>query len=68
MRPQLFQDAFDRKILIATPTTLVAMLKAASFNWRQERAAENAVAVARMAKDVGVPLGWVEPWAIDGMR
>ena len=51
-RPQLFQDAFDRKILIATPTTLVAMLKAASFNWRQERAAENAVAVARMAKDL----------------
>lgn len=51
-RPHLFDEAFDRKILIATPTTLVAMLKAASFNWRQEKAAENAVAVARMAKDL----------------
>src|SRR5690606_28881050 len=52
MRPQLFQDAFERRVLIATPTTLVAMLKAASFNWRQEKAAENAKAVAKMAKDL----------------
>ena len=51
-RPQLFQDAFDRKILIATPTTLVAMLKAASFGWRQEKAAENAYVVAGMAKQI----------------
>lgn len=51
-RPEIFQDAFDRKILIATPTTLVAMLKAASFGWRQEKAAENATKVAAMAKDL----------------
>lgn len=51
-RPQLFQDAFERRILIATPTTLVAMLKAASFNWRQEKATESARAVAKMAKDL----------------
>lgn len=51
-RPQLFQEAFERKVLIATPTTLLAMLKAASFTWRQEKAAENAAAVARMAKDL----------------
>ena len=49
-RPQLFQDAFDKKILVATPTTLVAILKAASFNWRQERTAEHAVRVAELAK------------------
>jgi len=51
-RPEIFQDAFDRKILIATPTTLVAMLKAASFGWRQEKAAANATKVASMAKDI----------------
>ena len=49
-RPQLFQDAFDRKILIATPVTLVAILKAASFNWRQEKAVRHAAEVAAMAK------------------
>ena len=51
-RPQLFQEAFERRVLIATPTTLVAMLKAASFNWRQEKAAESARMVAKMAKDL----------------
>ncbi|MEO1013901.1 MAG: DNA recombination protein RmuC [Pseudomonadota bacterium] len=51
-RPQLFQDAFDRKILVATPTTLVAILKAAAFNWRQESAVAHAQDVARLAKDL----------------
>ncbi|MEM9170210.1 MAG: DNA recombination protein RmuC, partial [Pseudomonadota bacterium] len=51
-RPDLFQEAFDKKVLIATPTTLVAILKSAAYGWRQEKAAENAVAVAAMAKDI----------------
>ncbi|CAK9041885.1 Uncharacterized glycosyltransferase sll0501 [Durusdinium trenchii] len=51
-RPQLYQDAFDRKILIATPTILIAMLKSAALNWRQEKMTEHAQAVASMAKDL----------------
>lgn len=51
-RPGLYQDAFDRKILIATPTILIAMLKSAALNWRQEKMTENAAAVAAMAKDL----------------
>lgn len=51
-RPQLYQDAFDRKILIASPTILIAMLKSAALNWRQEKMTENAQAVAGMAKDL----------------
>lgn len=51
-RPQLYQDAFDRKILIASPTILIAMLKSAALNWRQEKMTENAQAVAAMAKDL----------------
>ncbi|GJL95173.1 MAG: hypothetical protein DHS20C05_15780 [Hyphococcus sp.] len=51
-RPQLYQDAFDRKILIATPTILIAMLKSAALNWRQEKVTANAQAVAGMAKDL----------------
>ena len=51
-RPQLYQDAFDKKILIATPTILIAMLKSAALNWRQEKMTENAQAVAAMAKDL----------------
>ncbi len=52
VRPQLYQDAFDRKILIASPTILIAMLKSAALNWRQEKMTENAQAVAAMAKDL----------------
>lgn len=51
-RPGLYQDAFDRKILIASPTILIAMLKSAALNWRQEKMTENAQAVAAMAKDL----------------
>ena len=52
VRPQLYQDAFDRKILIATPTILIAMLKSAALNWRQEKMTENAQHIAAMAKDI----------------
>lgn len=51
-RPQLFQDAFERKVLIATPTTLVAILKSASYGWRQEKVAQNVQAVAAQARDL----------------
>jgi DNA recombination protein RmuC len=51
-RPQLFQEAFEKKVLVATPTTLLAMLKSASYVWRQEKSAENVVKVARDARDL----------------
>lgn len=51
-RPQLFQDAFERKILIATPTTLIAILKSAAYYWRQENAAENAERIMKLGKDL----------------
>lgn len=57
VRPQLYQEAFDRKILIATPTILIAMLKSAALNWRQEKMTEHAQAVAAMAKDLYDSLG-----------
>jgi DNA recombination protein RmuC len=37
VRPELYQKAFDQKILIATPTILIAVLKSAALNWRQAR-------------------------------
>lgn len=51
-RPQLFQEAFERKVLVATPTTLLAMLKSASYIWRQEKSAENVLKVAALAKEL----------------
>ncbi len=51
-RPELYQKAFDQKILIATPTILIAVLKSAALNWRQERMTDHAHKVAAMAKDL----------------
>ncbi len=40
--PDLFEFAYDKQIIIATPTTFLALAKAIAFGWRQERASQNA--------------------------
>lgn len=47
--PRLYADAFDRKIIIVTPTTLLAVLKTIDSMWQNERQNQNAVEIARQA-------------------
>lgn len=47
--PRLYLDAFDKKIIIVTPTTLLAVLKTIDSMWQNERQNQNALEIARQA-------------------
>jgi len=50
--PELLEDAMRQKVIIATPTSLVALLKAIAYGWRQLALAENAEEIRRLAQDL----------------
>jgi DNA recombination protein RmuC len=47
--PQLLEEAFRLKIVIASPSTLVSLLRAIAFGWRNEQLAENSKKIAENA-------------------
>ena len=50
--PALLESAWRERVLISTPTTLIALVKTIAFGWQQERLAENAQAVAAQGRDL----------------
>jgi DNA recombination protein RmuC len=50
--PSLMEHAFRRHVVLATPATLVAMLRTVAYSWRQEELARNAVAVHGLAREI----------------
>jgi DNA recombination protein RmuC len=51
-RPDLLQSAFDKKIVLATPTTLMATLRSISWAWQQAAMAQEACEVLAAGRQV----------------
>lgn len=55
--PALLDRAFARNVIVATPTTLLALLRTVSHVWRQEAIADNAREIHRLGRELHERLG-----------
>jgi DNA recombination protein RmuC len=52
IRPDLIEEALSKKVVIATPVTLISVLKGIAYGWNQEQLAENAEEIRRVASEM----------------